>query len=57
MRTTMTIQRMDHVGVVEDFEAAIGFFVELGMGLEGEAPIEERSIEVPVDIASDLLSR
>ena len=37
----MTIQRMDHVGVVvDDLEAAIAFFVELGMELEGEAPIE-----------------
>ena len=39
----MTIQRMDHVGVVvHDLEAAIAFFVELGMELEGEAPIEGR---------------
>jgi catechol 2,3-dioxygenase-like lactoylglutathione lyase family enzyme len=37
----MTIQRMDHVGVVvDDLEAAISFFVELGMELEGKAPIE-----------------
>ena len=37
----MTIQRMDHVSVVvEDLEAAKAFFVELGMELEGEAPIE-----------------
>ena len=38
----MTIQRMDHVGAVDDLEAAmgLGFFVELGMELEGEAPIE-----------------
>ena len=37
----MTIQRMDHVSVVvDDLEAAIAFFVELGMELEGEAPIE-----------------
>ena len=36
----MTIQRMDHVGmVVDDLEAAIAFFVELGMELEGEAPV------------------
>ena len=32
----VTIQRMDHVGVVvDDLEAAISFFVELGMELEG----------------------
>jgi catechol 2,3-dioxygenase-like lactoylglutathione lyase family enzyme len=37
----LTIQRMDHVGVVvDDLEAAIAFFVELGMELEGAAPIE-----------------
>jgi catechol 2,3-dioxygenase-like lactoylglutathione lyase family enzyme len=37
----MTIKRMDHVGVaVDDLEAAIAFFVELGMELESEAPIE-----------------
>ena len=32
----MTIQRMDHVGVVvDDLQAAIAFFVELGMELDG----------------------
>jgi catechol 2,3-dioxygenase-like lactoylglutathione lyase family enzyme len=32
---------MDHVGVVvDDLKAAMAFFVELGMELEGEAPIE-----------------
>jgi hypothetical protein len=32
----MTIYRMDHVGVVdEDLTAAIAFFVELGLELEG----------------------
>jgi catechol 2,3-dioxygenase-like lactoylglutathione lyase family enzyme len=37
----MAIRRMDHVGVVvDDLEAAIGFFVALGMELEGEAPVE-----------------
>ena len=37
----MTIQQMDHVSVVvDDLEAAKAFFVELGMELEGEAPIE-----------------
>ena len=34
----MAIQRMDHVGVVvEDLEAAIEFFTELGLLLQGEA--------------------
>jgi catechol 2,3-dioxygenase-like lactoylglutathione lyase family enzyme len=42
----MTIQRMDHVGVVvDDLEAAIAFFVELGMELEGRAPIEGRWVD------------
>ena len=37
----MAIQRMDHVSVVvDDLEAAKAFFLELGMELEGEAPIE-----------------
>jgi catechol 2,3-dioxygenase-like lactoylglutathione lyase family enzyme len=37
----MTIQRMDHVSVVvDDLEGAKAFFVELGMELEGEAPIQ-----------------
>jgi catechol 2,3-dioxygenase-like lactoylglutathione lyase family enzyme len=34
----MTIQRMDNVGVVvDDLEAAIAFFVELGMDLEARS--------------------
>lgn len=37
----MTIQRMDHVGiVVEDLAAAKAFFVELGLKLQGEASVE-----------------
>ena len=37
----MTVQRMDNVGiVVEDIDAAIEFFTELGLVLEGRAPIE-----------------
>ena len=37
----MTVNRMDHVGVVvEDLPAAIAFFVELGLELEGEATVE-----------------
>jgi catechol 2,3-dioxygenase-like lactoylglutathione lyase family enzyme len=39
----MTILRMDNVGVVvDDLEAAIEFFVELGLELEGETPVEGR---------------
>ena len=55
----MTIQRMDHVSVVvDDLEAAIAFFVDLGMEVEGQAPIEGPSVDrvagldgVRVDIA------
>jgi len=55
----MTIQRMDHVSVVvDDLEAAKAFFLELGMELEGVAPVEGRSVDrvnaldgVRVDIA------
>jgi catechol 2,3-dioxygenase-like lactoylglutathione lyase family enzyme len=37
----MTIKRMDNVGiVVEDLDAGIEFFIELGLILEGRAPIE-----------------
>ncbi len=37
----MTIRRMDHVGVVvEDLVAAVAFFVELGLELQDEAPVE-----------------
>jgi catechol 2,3-dioxygenase-like lactoylglutathione lyase family enzyme len=59
MLLDMTIQRMDNVGiVVDDLKAAIAFFVELGMELEGEAPVEGRWVDrvvglddVRVDIA------
>jgi catechol 2,3-dioxygenase-like lactoylglutathione lyase family enzyme len=55
----MTIQRMDHVGViVDDLEAALAFFFELGMELDGEAAVEGRWVDrvcglddVRVDIA------
>jgi len=37
----MTIQRMDHVGiVVDDLAAATAFFVELGLELQGEVSLE-----------------
>jgi len=55
----MALQRRDHVGVVVDgLEAAIAFFVELGMELEGRAPVAGRWVDrvvgrddVRVDIA------
>ena len=47
----MTIQRMDNVLiVVEDIDAAIAFFVELGMELEGKGPIEGRWVERVIGI-------
>jgi len=37
----MTIERMDHVGiVVDDLAAATAFFVELGLELQGEGSVE-----------------
>ena len=54
----MTIQRMDHVGVVvDDLEAATAFFVELGMELVGEAPVEGRWLDRVVgldDVRADV---
>lgn len=55
----MAIQRMDHVSVVvDDLEAAIAFFADLGMELEGRTPIEGRAVDrvnaidgIRVDIA------
>jgi catechol 2,3-dioxygenase-like lactoylglutathione lyase family enzyme len=54
----MTIQRMDNVGiVVEDLEAAIAFFIELGLELEGEAVVEGRWVDRVVgldDVQADV---
>jgi catechol 2,3-dioxygenase-like lactoylglutathione lyase family enzyme len=37
----MAIQRLDHVGiVVDDLAAAIAFFAELGLALQGEGSVE-----------------
>src|ERR1700691_3059579 len=42
----MTIQRMDHVGiVVDDLAAATEFFVELGLELQGEGAVEGRWVD------------
>ncbi|HEY4215530.1 MAG TPA: VOC family protein [Gemmatimonadaceae bacterium] len=42
----MTVQRMDHVGiVVDDLPAAIAFFIALGLELDGEARVEGRSVD------------
>ncbi len=48
----MTIQRMDNVGiVVDDLDAAVAFFTELGMELEGRMPIDGSWAENVVGIA------
>ena len=42
----MTIQRMDHVGiVVDDLASATAFFVELGLELEGEMSLGGDSVD------------
>ena len=47
----MTLQRMDNVLiVVDDLEAAKAFFVELGMELEGEMPVEGPGVDRVVGI-------
>jgi catechol 2,3-dioxygenase-like lactoylglutathione lyase family enzyme len=47
----MTLLRMDNVLlVVDDLEAAIAFFIELGMELEGRMPIEGRWVDRVIGI-------
>jgi len=42
----MTVQRMDHVGViVSDLDDAIGFFVELGLELDGRMTMEGEPVD------------
>ena len=42
----MAIRRMDNVGiVVNDLAAAVAFFVELGLELEGETTVEGSSVD------------
>ena len=42
----MTLKRMDNVGiVVDDLAAAIAFFVELGLKVEGEMQVEGRWVD------------
>lgn len=41
----MAVKRMDYVGiVVEDLAAAIDFFRELGLELEGRGPLHTSSV-------------
>lgn len=47
----MAIQRMDHVGVVvDDLDAAVAFFTELGMEMEGRGPVEGRWVDSVVGL-------
>ncbi|GLZ38008.1 VOC family protein [Actinokineospora sp. NBRC 105648] len=47
----MAIQRMDNVLiVVDDLDATISFFVELGMELQGRGPVEGRWVERVIGI-------
>src|ERR1017187_8871379 len=42
----MAIRRIEHVGiVVDDLAAATEFFVELGLVLQGEGPVEGRWVD------------
>ena len=58
----MTIKRMDHVSIiVDDLQAAKGFFATLGMAAEGQMPVEGDWVDrlnglegVQVDIATML---
>jgi catechol 2,3-dioxygenase-like lactoylglutathione lyase family enzyme len=48
----MTIQRMDHVGiVVDDLAHAVAFFIELGLELQGETPVEGDWVDRIVGLA------
>jgi catechol 2,3-dioxygenase-like lactoylglutathione lyase family enzyme len=53
-----TVQRMDNIGiVVDDLAAAVAFFVELGLDLEGEATVEGPSVDRMVgleDVRADV---
>jgi catechol 2,3-dioxygenase-like lactoylglutathione lyase family enzyme len=47
----MTLQRMDNVGiVVDDLAAAVAFFIELGLELEGETRVEGRWVDQVVGL-------
>lgn len=42
----MTVQRLEHIGVVvDDLAGATAFFVALGLEVDGEASVEGRSVD------------
>lgn len=42
----MTLQRMDHIGiVVDDLDAAVAFFTELGMDAGGRMPVQGQWVD------------
>jgi catechol 2,3-dioxygenase-like lactoylglutathione lyase family enzyme len=42
----MTVQRLEHIGVVvDDLPGATAFFIALGLEVEGEASVEGRSVD------------
>lgn len=55
----MTIQRMDNVGiVVDDLAAAVAFFVELGLQVEGDGSVEGPWVDSVVgleDVRADIV--
>ena len=54
----VTLKRMDNVGVVvDDLAAAVAFFKELGLELEGEAQVEGRSVDRLIGLSSSRLPR
>jgi catechol 2,3-dioxygenase-like lactoylglutathione lyase family enzyme len=54
----MALQRMDNVGIiVEDLEAAVDFFIELGLELEGKTTVEGTWVDQTVgldDVRADI---
>ena len=51
----MAIQRMEHVGiVVDDLAAATEFFVELGLELRGQGPVEGRWVGRVVGLVGEV---
>lgn len=47
----MTVLRLDNISiVVNDLQAAIDFFVELGLSVEGKATVEGESVDRLIDL-------